>query len=721
MPTDPKVLHNIAIAEYVQGGQRDARKLLASLEALKQRLEDARAEAEYGEGDAVGEMDPSLTAYNMAVLLYQLKQYARCRAILEDMFANIEPIDEFLAFKLCFLLLDVYLMQRQAERAAEVLAYLDKSFAALTKPDGAKENGVGGNGDGTDPAAAVGGGDGPPPSPTGGGGGSGEGGDWPKKRSARRPPTTVSADEVQSALSLYKAKLALITKASKSSKREIKTTLNACAPNTTGLFLKCHLEWQRQNFRKALKLLNNSCQTKNERDANLPALYFNNMGAIHHCMRRHQSAAFFFTRALQENDSLYRNQADAAHGGISLPTFSCDRRCELEYNRGLQLLLCGRPREAFDSFQVALQLMHSQPRIWLRLGEACMAVHVLQQREQADASGTPAVSPLVASLASASHQSNAANSRRYLVLPTDGPAANLLSTGPPAESTEGGQAAGGAAEGVGGGDGKASTGSPAPPAPTLSYGVKCLRNAVLQCGNQLGGAQLASISASEYASLLASASSGTLSSTDEHTMQLHCVQRLSQLHLAWCALEAADYLPALTWSSQLIGIEACPASLRAYAHLYACDALCHLSRVDEALAQLTLAMELGDPLAPVATSTGAEPAGPDAEGGLDCVRNPYSPFGPLPSATSGGGSAAGAEGGAGGPAGGGRVALYTNLAVVHCLQNNLQQAEGYLQQALSLDPGSHQALLCSVYIELRGGRTEAAVELIKKQRRPVGK
>ena len=55
------------------------------------------------------------------------------------------------------------------------------------------------------------------------------------------------------------------------SKREIKTSLNACAPNTTGLFLKANLEWQRQNYRKAIKLLNNSCQTT-ERDKNVPAL-----------------------------------------------------------------------------------------------------------------------------------------------------------------------------------------------------------------------------------------------------------------------------------------------------------------------------------------------------------------------------------------------------------------------------------------------------------------
>ena len=235
------MVHNTAIAEYVAGGCREPRKLLATLESLKQRLEDARTE-EFGEGDNLGgDTDPSLTAYNMAVLLYQLKQYARCRTLLEDMFANIEPIDEFLAFKVCFLLLDVYLLMRQAERAVEVLGYLDKSFASLTRADG---NGVAADGA---PAEAP---------------KSAASGDWPNKRSSsRRPPTAITADEVRAALALYKAKLALTSRASKSSKREIKTTLNACAGTTTGLFLKCNLEWQRQNYRKAIKLLNNSCQT----------------------------------------------------------------------------------------------------------------------------------------------------------------------------------------------------------------------------------------------------------------------------------------------------------------------------------------------------------------------------------------------------------------------------------------------------------------------------
>ena len=41
--------------------------------------------------------------------------------------------------------------------------------------------------------------------------------------------------------------------------------------NTTGLFLKCNFEYTRQNYRKAIKLLSNSCQ-KNDADENLAAL-----------------------------------------------------------------------------------------------------------------------------------------------------------------------------------------------------------------------------------------------------------------------------------------------------------------------------------------------------------------------------------------------------------------------------------------------------------------
>jgi len=655
---DPKVLHNIAITEYLEGGGKEPRKLLSVLEKLKQGLEDAKSEAESVEGaslnDALSDADSSLTAYNTAVLQYQLKQYALCRTLLEDMFSNIEPIDELLAFKVCFLLLDVYLLQRQPDKAAEVLSYLERSYAALTKSDGNKENGV------SDVADAEG--KGAPAMP----------GEWPKK-SARRPPTEITPEEVRAALNLYKAKLSLMSRSTKSSKREIKTALNACTQNTTGLFLKSNLEYLRQNFRKAIKLLNNSCQ-KGERDANVAALYFNNMGCIHHCMRRHSAAAFYFHRALLENHTLYNK---AAAGGITLSTFSCDRRCEIEYNRALQLLFSGRPAQAFSGFHAALLLFHRQPRVWLRLGEACVAQHIRKQEEEQLAKQRAQLSPLVSTAAGTGE-------KRRLVIPLDTDALTTFSgaEAPPVDEVPISEVA-------------------EPAAPTLAFGVKCLRNALQLCESQLG-----SVSSTDYAALQASASQGTLSPSEEFTLQLHVILRLSLLQLAWCALEQDDYVQALHCSSQLL-TDDCPASLKVHVHLYTADALCHLNRSSEALDHLNRALQLGE-VATVVSCSGEASA---QEADLEPVRNPYSPISATraphhatPRAASSVGS---------------RSVLYGNLATVHVLRNDLEAATKYVHQALALQPDSRQALLCLVYLELKAGNTERAVAVLRKHRAPA--
>ena len=343
---------------------------------------------------------------------------------------------------------------------SQVLAYLERSFLALTKVEGIKENG--------DIVAAA-------------DGLQGITSDWPNKKSARRPPTDITPEEVRGALNLYKAKLALMARMSKSSKREIKTTLNACAQNTTGLFLKSNLEYLRQNYRKAIKLLNNSCQ-RSDRDPNVSALYFNNMGCIHHLMRRHTAACFYFTRALQENDALYSGAAEKETLGhaISLPAFACDRRCEIHYNKGLQLLLSSRPEQAFASFQESLHLLHRQPRAWLRVGEACAAAHIQQMQAAQAARQEGEVSALVSS-------SVGRGSSRRLVAPVEEP---------PTEGAEPVAEGEVAAEGT-----HATASAPAPPAPTLGYGVKCFRNALLLCeaSGQLG----------DYAALALSSAQGT--------------------------------------------------------------------------------------------------------------------------------------------------------------------------------------------------------------------
>lgn len=490
------------------GGCTDPSKLLSVLERLRLLVEEARQKADTSDsvvGDMVGDADPAISAYNTAVVLYQMRQYGTARTILEEMFANIEPVDEFLAFKACFLLLDVQIVQRQVEKATEVLAYLERSFATLTKPEGSKENGTAESRDSSESTPA-----------------SGFPMDWPNKRSTRRPPTDILPEEVRSSLNLYKAKLSLMARSSKSSKREIKTTLNACAQNTTGLFLKANNEYLRQNFRKAIKLLSNSCQ-KLERDPNVPALFFNNMGCIHHCMRRHSAAAFYFTRALQENALLYQ-RTGGEHGGTPLTSFSCDRRCELEYNLGLQLLLSGKAESAFARFQAALELLHRQPRVWLRLGETCIAAHLgkVDPHRSSDGPGGGGASAV-------GHRVLGAAGTRRLLLPiqerTTEPVLADDSEEPPQQPTA----------------------SDVAPEPTLAYGVKCLRDALVQCAEaqRAAGGQ-------KHAVLAAGAAHGTLSLLEEYALQTHTVQRLAMLQLTWCSLTLEDFLMAFIWAEKVL-------------------------------------------------------------------------------------------------------------------------------------------------------------------------
>lgn len=51
------------------------------------------------------------------------------------------------------------------------------------------------------------------------------------------------------------------------------------------------------------------------------------------------------------------------------------KRYELLYNSGIQLLHIGRPLAAFECLMEAVQVYHSNPRLWLRLAECCISAN----------------------------------------------------------------------------------------------------------------------------------------------------------------------------------------------------------------------------------------------------------------------------------------------------------------------------------------------------------
>ena len=71
----------------------------------------------------------SHTSYNEAVLLFQMKQYGKVLVILERLYKQIEPIEEALATRICFLLLDVYFEMGMPEKAGPVVMHLEKVLA----------------------------------------------------------------------------------------------------------------------------------------------------------------------------------------------------------------------------------------------------------------------------------------------------------------------------------------------------------------------------------------------------------------------------------------------------------------------------------------------------------------------------------------------------------------------------------------------------------------
>ena len=71
------------------------------------------------------------------------------------------------------------------------------------------------------------------------------------------------------------------------------------------LFLKSNFEYLRQNYRKSIKQLNSAPKEDSairETGEPISTMYYNNLGCIHFQMHKYNLAAFYFRRALEEND-----------------------------------------------------------------------------------------------------------------------------------------------------------------------------------------------------------------------------------------------------------------------------------------------------------------------------------------------------------------------------------------------------------------------------------
>uniref|UniRef100_UPI003AAB58C5 CCR4-NOT transcription complex subunit 10 isoform X2 n=1 Tax=Centroberyx gerrardi TaxID=166262 RepID=UPI003AAB58C5 len=644
---DYKITMNKAIAEFYKSGQSTTGTLKQTLMAMKNQVHTSVEDI-----DGLDDVENSLLYYNQAIIHYHMRQYSEAISIGEKLYQFLEPFEEKFAQAVCFLLVDLYLLTFQPEKALHLLAVLDKLSVQGNNKNGKGENNNS-NKDGANQKAEL----------------------------------MAMIEAAKSKMHQYKVRAYIQMKSSKACKREIKSVMNTAGNSAPSLFLKSNFEYLRGNYRKAVKLLNSSNIAEHpgaiKTGECVRCMFWNNLGCIHFAMGKHNLGIFYFKKALQENDHTCAQLGDGGNGqskkfaGIPMCALLANKRYELLYNCGIQLLHIGRPLAAFECLMEAVQVYHSNPRLWLRLAECCIAAN--KGGSEQESKGLPCKKGIVQSIVGQGYH-------RKIVLASQSTQNTIYSEGQ----------------------------SAAIPVASMEFAAICLRNALLllpehqqQETKAENGSKSSSQSGStESGSENSDACSGKgqeadkfLSAAPSSPLRKQEVENLRCSILAcsaYVALALGDNLMALNHAEKLLHQTKVSGSLKFLGHLYAAEALISLDRISDAIAHLN-PENVTDVSLGVLTS--------EQDQGSDKGDEPVESSGkqtPLcyPSSVT---SA--------------RAMMLFNLGSAYCLRSEYEKARKCLHQAASMVNTKEippEAILLGVYLELQNGNTQLALQIIKR-------
>ncbi|XP_054476956.1 CCR4-NOT transcription complex subunit 10 isoform X2 [Anoplopoma fimbria] len=643
---DYKIALNKAVVEFYKSSQTTTGTLKQTLMAMKNQVHTSAEDI-----DGLDDVENSLLYYNQAIIHYHMRQYSEAIAIGERLYQFLEPFEKF-AQAVCFLLVDLYLLTFQPEKALHLLAVLDKLSV-----QGSNKNG------------------------------KGESNSSNKDGANQRAEFTAMIEAAKSKMHQYKVRAYIQMKSSKACKREIKSVMNTAGNSAPSLFLKSNFEYLRGNYRKAVKLLNSSNIAEHPGPIKtgecVRCMFWNNLGCIHFAMGKHNLGIFYFKKALQENDHTCAQLGDGSSGqskkftGIPMCALLANKRYELLYNCGIQLLHIGRPLAAFECLMEAVQVYHSNPRLWLRLAECCISAN--KGGSEQESKGLPCKKGIVQSIVGQGYH-------RKIVLASQSTQNTIYSEGQ----------------------------SAAIPVASMEFAAICLRNALLllpehqqQDTKTENGSKSSSQSGStESGSENSDACSGKgqeadkfLSAAPSSPLRKQEVENLRCSILAcsaYVALALGDNLMALNHAEKLLHQTKVSGSLKFLGHLYAAEALISLDRISDAIAHLN-PENVSDVSMGVLTS--------EQDQGSDKGDEPVESSGkqtPLcyPSSVTAA-----------------RAMMLFNLGSAYCLRSEYEKARKCLHQAASMVNTKEippEAILLGVYLELQNGNTQLALQIIKR-------
>ncbi|KAM6102301.1 CCR4-NOT transcription complex subunit 10 isoform 3-T3 [Theristicus caerulescens] len=597
---DYKITLNTAVAEFCKSNQTTTDNLRQTLNQLKNQVHSAVEEM-----DGLDDVENSMLYYNQAVILYHLRQYTEAISVGEKLYQFIEPFEEKFAQAVCFLLVDLYLLTYQAEKALHLLAVLEKM---ISQGNNNSKNGKNESGNNTN-----------------------------KDSSNQKAESGALVEVAKSKIHQYKVRAYIQMKSLKACKREIKSVMNTAGNSAPSLFLKSNFEYLRGNYRKAVKLLNS---------ANIA-----------------EHPGFMKT--------------GKKFSGRPMCTLLTNKRYELLYNCGIQLLHIGRPLAAFECLIEAVQVYHSNPRLWLRIAECCIAAN--KGTSEQETKGLPSKKGIVQSIVGQGYH-------RKIVLASQS-IQNVVYN-----------------------DGQSS----AIPVASMEFAAICLRNALLllpedqqepkqengsKTSNPLGGntensesSEACSNKSHEGDKFIAAPPSSPLKKQELENLRCSILACS-----AYVALALGDNLMALNHADKLLQQPKLSGSLKFLGHLYAAEALISLDRISDAITHLNpenvTDVSLG-------ISSNEQDQGSD-KGENEAMESSgkQTPQCYPSSVTSA------------------RTMMLFNLGSAYCLRSEYDKARKCLHQAASLIHPKEippEAILLAVYLELQNGNTQLALQIIKR-------
>ncbi|XP_052853819.1 CCR4-NOT transcription complex subunit 10 [Drosophila gunungcola] len=356
----PVLRHNRAVVSYHKTGCTQHADLLKELEALT----DAPGEASGSLSLKQGAATATVARYNRAVIYYHRHMFGTALEKLVPLVARLEALEKAMAALVATLQLQLLLATNQLNRAEAFLDYLQyKLNLVATAPSSHPTE---------EPAGSA-----------------------TASPQAATPSTVVATPvgtSVEGAVAGLGGSLQLLQLITLVLNRKPVVIQEDGTPEYAAL--KAQQYYIMKDFQMAAKQLmriNNECTQAGNVTPQLSTCIANNMGVIHLRVRHYAIAAKFFQNALNFDQQLARNLRQS-----TLQTMSSARSCEILYNLGVAMLHLRRPKEAFQCFLVPVKQFHSNPRLWLRMAEACIMEHeakLVEEDRQSQAGATPSTKP----------------------------------------------------------------------------------------------------------------------------------------------------------------------------------------------------------------------------------------------------------------------------------------------------------------------------------------